>query len=229
MSIQTIDEIEQTPERAFTTRESLAIVFVNLLQQLSPEARAAYLTKDLLGGNNDVVAGALNLPAAEIEELVTSARDAIATVRNQLPKDAIAPSDAHAEKITRKLSRALIAKDAMRGIGLFADDAVLVVPPIGAFFGHEAIATQLARTFDVGLAPHAAHVVELNGQPGLVLFQRRREANGVVFYPTMAMALTIAPSPVTNYKIVRIDTITDAGYVRKIGSAIRRQGIADIE
>lgn len=215
-----IDAIEAYPERAVATYESLALVFVNVLQLLAPETRAVFLMKEILGASDAMTAAATNLSAEQMVQHLHFAQKTIHAAQSKLPRQPILPSHPAAAKLTRRLGKILVARDPIRLTALFDQRAALVMPPLGSFFGPEAIATQFARMFEVGLSPHATALVEVNGQPGLICYRQRRGRKGVQFYPIIIFVLMIAQNLPTDFKIARIDVITDQKVIRKVGKAV---------
>lgn len=222
MALHEIDALEFFAERSIPTRESLALVFVNVLQLLQPEVRAVYVLADLLGGEAAVVAQATQLAPRQVTEYLAMARRVMEAARAKLPRGAMLPSHPNAGKILRRLGRALIAQDAQRAMAAFDLDAVLVIPGIGSFTGHEAIATQFARMFMVGLAPQKTARIEINGQPALVFFQKKEERGKMRYFANLILAATIAGQPPHVNKILRLDVVTEGNIVKKIGEAARR-------
>ena len=222
MSLQEIDALEDFSGRAISTRESLTLVFINLLQLLPPEARAAYVLADILGCTAETATRAAHLRAPQFQEHLAFARRVMGAARAKLPTQAMLPSHALAKKILHRLGKGLIEQNAMRAVALFDLDAVLVIPGIGSFTGHEAIAAQLLRMFMVGLAPQAASIIEINGQPALVCFQKKEERRRMRYFANLVMAVTISEHAPQANKIVRIDVVTESKLVKKIGEAARR-------
>ncbi len=215
-----IDRIEATPQRSIATYESLSLVFVNVLHLLAPETRALFLLTDILGANEAQAASALQLSTEQMQEHLAFARKTIHAAQSKLPRHPLLPSHPMAVKIVRRLARALMRTNPLQLTALLDQQAALVIPAIGSFHGPEAIATQFNRLFEVGLAPHATTVLEINGQSGLLCYRKRRERSGLRYYPTVALALMITRTLPAEFKIVRIDMITDQKVMRKLGKLV---------
>lgn len=219
MPLHDIDAIEAYPERTVATYESLALVFVNVLQLLAPETRAVFLLKEILGAGDAMTAAATDLSAEQMTQHLHFAQKTIHAAQSKLPREPILPSHPAAAKLSRRLGKMLVAQDPIRLTALLDQRAALVMPPLGSFFGPEAIATQFARMFEVGLTPHATAPIEINGQPALICYRQRRGRKGVQFYPMIILVLMIAQNLPNDFKIVRIDVISDQKIVRKVGKA----------
>lgn len=215
-----IDRIEATPQRSVATYESLSLVFVNVLHLLAPETRALFLLTDILGASEAHAASALQLSVEQLQEHLAFARKTIHAAQSKLPRHPLLPSHPMAVKIMRRLARTLIRTNPVQLTALLDQQASLVIPAIGSFHGPEAIATQFSRLFEVGLAPHATTVIEINGQSGLLCYRKRRERSGLRYYPTLALALMITQTLPAEFKIVRIDMITDQRVMRKLGKLV---------
>ncbi len=222
MPLQEIDDLENFPARVISTRTSLALVFINLLQLLKPEVRAVYLLADLLGCDAHVVARAAQLTASQVSQHLAFARRLIEAARPKLPVNAMLLSHPFAARILRHFGKALIAQNAMRAVSVFDLDAVLVMPGIGSFTGHEAIATQLERMFMVGLAPQRISTLEINGQPALVCYQKKEEGRRKRYFANLVMAVAISEHAPNANQIVRVEVVTEDKMVQKIGETVRR-------
>jgi len=222
-SLPQLDTLEYFAARAISTRDSLALVFVNLLQLLPPINRAVYVLTDILGCTLEVVAQVARLSREQVAEHLAFARRVIDAARAKLPTATMLPSHPRAAKILHHLGRSLIAQNAMRAVSVFDLDAVLVMPTLGTFNGHEAIAAQFARMFMVGLAPQKVTITTINGQPALVSFQKREEGRVMRYYANLVMVASISAQPGHANQIVRMEVITDSEMVEKIGTAVKQQ------
>ncbi|MGH7496021.1 MAG: sigma factor [bacterium] len=222
IALQEIADLENFPKRPVSTRTSLGLIFVNLLQLLPPEARAVYILVDLLGCDPEVAERATQLQTPQAAEHLAFARRLMNAALSKLPTDTMLPSNPGAGKILRRLGKSLIAKDAMRAVSVFDLDAVLVMPGMGSFTGHEAIATQLSRMFMVGLAPHRISLSEINYQPALVGFQRKEERRRMRYFVNLVLAAAISAGAPNAGKILRVDVVTEGKMLKKIGEAARR-------
>jgi RNA polymerase sigma-70 factor (ECF subfamily) len=217
MALEEIEALEQNDSRTMTTRASMMLVFVHVLHILPVETRAVYLLKDVLGCSDEAVTLALGFSSEKIAKHLRQGREVIAAARAKIPEDNIPPQDARAQNLVRRLGRRLIQKDAMKVAATLAEDAVLVIPKLGSFHGQEAVAVQFVNMFTVGLAPDAIAVVEINGQPGLVCLQQRLVRKRLRYLPCLILALAIPARGAARNKIVRLDMVTEAKVMEKIG------------
>lgn len=222
MALREIEALEQNDARTIATRESMMLVFINVLHILPLETRAVFLLKDILGCSDAVVTRATGLSAEKIAKHLQAARPVIAAAREKIPGNNMLPEDAHTERIVRNLGRRLIQRDPMKLAGTLAEEAVLVIPKIGSFHGQEAVAAQFANMFLVGLAPDAIRAVEINGQPGLVCLQKRVVREKVKFLPSLVMALAISANGPSRHKIMRLDVVAEAKILQKIGRHVAK-------
>lgn len=212
-----IDALEQSAARTMSTRESMMLVFVHVLHLLPLETRAVFLLKDILGCSDDAVKAALGFSAEKIAKHLHAGREVIVAARAKIPTNNMLPEDKRAQNLVRRLGLRLIQKDAMKLAAVLAEDAVLVIPKLGSFHGQEAVAAQFANMFTVGLAPDAIAVLEINGQPGLVCFQKRLVRKRMKYLPCLVLALAISASGADRQRIVRLDIVSEAKVLRKIG------------
>ncbi len=217
LSLGVLETLEQNEARTMTTRASMMLVFIHVLHILPLEARAVLLLKDILGCGDEVVALALALSPEKIAKHLQAARDVVAAARGKIPGNNMLLEDVRARRVLRSLGRRLIQKDAMKIAATLAEEAVLVIPKLGSFHGQEAVAAQFANMFTIGLAPDAIAEVEINGQPGLVCFQKRLVRKRMRYLPCLVLALAISPSGAARNKIVRLDMVTELKIVKKIG------------
>ncbi len=217
MALEEIEVLEHSDARTVATRESMMLVFVQVLHVLPIDTRAVFLLKDILGCSDATVTLALGLSKEKIAKHLHGAREVIAAARAKIPGDNLLPEDKRAQYLVRRLGRRLIQKDALRLAALLAEDTVLVIPKVGSFHGQEAVATQFANMFQIGLAPDAISVLEINGQPGLVCLQKRLLRKRMKYLPCLVLALAIAAHGPMRQKIVRLDVITEAKIIQKIG------------
>lgn len=217
MALAEIEVLEHSATRRVTTRESMMLVFVHVLHVLPVETRAVFLLKDVLGCSDTTVTLALGLASEKIAKHLQGAREVIAAARTKIPLDNLLPEDKRAQNLVRRLGRRLIQKDAMRVAGVLAEDAVLVIPKVGSFHGQEAVAAQFSNMFQVGLAPDAIAVLEINGQPGVVCFQKRLVRKRMKYLPSLVLALAISARGAERQKIMRLDVVAEAKVLQKIG------------
>jgi RNA polymerase sigma-70 factor (ECF subfamily) len=126
---------EADPARHAEARESIALAFVALLQELPPKPRAAWLLKDVVGFSVDEIAEALELSAPAVAS-------ALHRARAQLESE-------HEPRRLREPSRALVGeyvrcwerRDLSALLELLHRDIELTMPPFPFWFdGKQAVA-----------------------------------------------------------------------------------------
>ncbi len=220
LALAEIEALEHNEARAMTTRESMMLVFIHVLHVLPLETRAVFLLKEILGCGDETVTLALGLSPEKIAKHLHAGREVIAAARAKIPDNNMLPEEVRAKNVVRRLGRRLIQKDAMKLAAVLAEDAVLVIPKHGSFHGQEAVAAQFAKMFMVGLAPDAIAVVEINGQPGLICFQKRVLRKRAKYLPSLVLALAISAAGPARHKIVRLDVVTAAKVMQKVGKHV---------
>lgn len=160
---------EELLERAHDV--STALLFV--LEQLTPEERAAFLLREVFDADYAEVAQALGRSEAACRQLVHRARAHVKAGRPRFD----APAEAHAE-LLRRFAQAVQGGDLAQIQALFAPDAALIsdgggkVPSFGRVLEtgrrlallYFATARRLRRDGQV----QTLHLVRVNGLPGLL-------------------------------------------------------------
>lgn len=166
---ETAPSAEDLLERAHNV--STALLFV--LEQLTPEERAAFLLREVFDADYAEVAQALGRSEAACRQLVHRARAHVKAGRPRFE----APAQAHAE-LLRRFAQAVQGGDLAQIQALFAPDAALISDGGGkvASFGqvletgrrlallYFATARRLRRDGQL----QSLHLVRVNGLPGLV-------------------------------------------------------------
>ncbi|WP_295538810.1 RNA polymerase sigma factor SigJ [uncultured Pseudacidovorax sp.] len=161
-----------SPEDALERAHDISTALLFVLEQLTPEERAAFLLREVFDADYAEVAHALDRSEAACRQLVHRARSHVQAAR---PRFSASPQ-AHAD-LLRRFAEAAQAGDFARIQALFAPDAELVsdgggkVPSFGRVM---AGARRLALLY-FAMARRAArdgqaqqlHVVRVNGLPGL--------------------------------------------------------------
>jgi RNA polymerase sigma-70 factor (ECF subfamily) len=164
-----------SPEDALERAHDISTALLFVLEQLTPEERAAFLLREVFDADYAEVARALGKSEAACRQLVHRARSHVQAAR---PRFSASPQ-AHAD-LLRRFAEAAQAGDFARIQALFAPDAELVsdgggkVPSFGRVM---AGARRLALLY-FAIARRAArdgqeqrlHVVRVNGLPGLARF-----------------------------------------------------------
>jgi RNA polymerase sigma-70 factor (ECF subfamily) len=116
-----LTEWPATPEDIEELSSEVSVAFLTVLERLSPEARAAFLLREVFDADYGEVARTLGKSEAACRQLVHRAR---ALLREEQPQRA-APSDAH-QQLMRRFTDALAQGDFAGMKSMLADTAVLV-------------------------------------------------------------------------------------------------------
>jgi RNA polymerase sigma-70 factor (ECF subfamily) len=120
------------PAEAAESRETVALAFVALLQQVPPRQRAALLVKDVLGWSAEETARALGLTLPAVNSALHRGREAVAGL--QVRADEPGPATA------QHFVRAWETRDLDGLVALLRDDIALVMPPYAMWLrGVEAV------------------------------------------------------------------------------------------
>lgn len=159
-----LPEAPPGPEAAVIQRETVTLAFVAALQGLSPRERAALLLFDVVGWTASEIADHLGTSVAAVTSALQRARAAV---------PALAERQAEAEEAERgRVERYLDAwerADLTALAAMLRDDAVLVMPPMSAWFRGRA---DVVAVFAVLLAGRGARarLVRANGRLGAALW-----------------------------------------------------------
>ena len=167
-----LSDAPATPEQMVERADEVSFAFLAVLERLAPEARAAFLLREVFDADYDEVAQALGKSPAACRQLVHRAK---AQVRDAKPRYAV-PRDAQL-RLLRSFADAAGRGDFGALKALLAEDAQLIgdgggkVPSFGVpLVGAQRIAQlYLATHRRHGAAVHIEPVL-LNGQWGLLRF-----------------------------------------------------------
>lgn len=161
-----------TPEQALETAGELSVAVLTVLERLAPEARAAFLMREVFDADYDELALTLGKSEAACRQLVSRAK---AQLRATQPRYVV-PGEMH-RRVMRQFAEAASAGDFRRLAALLAEEAELISDGGGKVpsFGKPLVgAERIARLFYAGTRRHGAALrVELaclNGQWGLLRF-----------------------------------------------------------
>ncbi|NUZ07800.1 RNA polymerase sigma-70 factor [Piscinibacter koreensis] len=167
-----LDASPPSPEQVLERPDDLSVAFLTLLERLTPEARAAFLMRQVFDADYDELARTIGKSEAACRQMVSRAK---AQLREARPRFAVAP-DVH-ERVMRQFADALAAGDFAGLKALLAEDAELIGDGGGKVpsFGKVLLGGQrIAQLFHAGkLRYKGALRVELaviNGQWGLLRF-----------------------------------------------------------
>ena len=161
-----------TPEQLVERADDVSVAFLALLERLAPEARAAFLLREVFDADYDEVAEVLGKTEAACRQLVHRAK---AQLQDTRPRFAVARETQL--RLLRGFSEAVTRGEFGAFKAMLADDAELVgdgggkVPSLGVpLVGGQRIA-QLYLATHLRFGAAVRHeVVVLNGQWGLLRF-----------------------------------------------------------
>lgn len=167
-----LTEAPATPEQMLERADDVSVAFLTLLERLAPEARAAFLLREVFDLGYDELARTLGKSEAACRQLVHRAK---AQIRERRPRFSV-PRETHL-RLLRGFADAAARGD-MQGLkALLAEDAELIgdgggkVPSFGKVLrGGQRLAQlyyAVARRHGVALRLELA---DINGQPGLLRF-----------------------------------------------------------
>ncbi|MBB2484532.1 RNA polymerase sigma-70 factor [Mitsuaria sp. WAJ17] len=164
-----------TPEEQLARADDISMAFLTLLERLTPEARAAFLLREVFDADYAEVAQALGKSEAACRQIISRARGQL---KAQRPRYQV-PADTH-YRLLAGFAEAARQGDFRRLQALLAEDAELisdgggVVPSFGRVL---AGAARIARLYFAAWRRHALGlhslqlaIVRLNGQWGLLRF-----------------------------------------------------------
>jgi RNA polymerase sigma-70 factor (TIGR02957 family) len=190
---------EDDPAAQAELSDSLSLAFLVLLEQLTPEQRAALLLRDVFDYGYDEIAGIVGTSEANARQLATRARRHVEAGRPRFEA-----SREQRDELAKRFFAAVRDGDLAGLESLLAEDVVLQgdgggkVPALArALRGRDRVARTLVNWGRFGSRLEGVRVAltELNGQPGAVI----SDADGTVLG---AMALEIAGGEVRGVKSV---------------------------
>ena len=110
-----------TPEEATERADDVSVAFLMLLERLTPEARAAFLLREVFDADYHEVAQAIGKTEAACRQLVSRAK---AQLRDERPRHAV-PRETHL-RLLRTFAQALEHGDFPAINALLAEDAMLI-------------------------------------------------------------------------------------------------------
>jgi len=115
------------PAQAIESRESVALAFLALLQQVPPRQRAVLLLKDVIGWSAEEIATALDMTLGSVNSALHRARATVATG----PR---APAADPPPDVLREYIRSWEARDLTSLVALLRHDVVFAMPPFATWF-----------------------------------------------------------------------------------------------
>lgn len=170
-----VEASPETPEQALALADDVSVAFLAVLEQLSPEERAAFLLRQVFDADYADVAAALGKSEAACRQLVHRAADRL---KERRPRFTVT-REAHL-KLLREFAQAAASGDLLALRGLLADDAELVSDGGGkvrsfarVLRGAQRLAMlyfALARRLARDGARQDIVLAEVNGRPGLLRY-----------------------------------------------------------
>lgn len=167
-----LSDSPHSPEQLLERAGDLSVAFLTLLERLAPEARAAFLMREVLDADYDELAQTLGKSEAACRQLVSRAK---AQLREGRPRYAV-PPETHL-RVMRQFADALAQGDFAALTALLADDAELIgdgggkVPSFGrALLGGRRIAQLLYAAWRRHGAGVRIELARFNGQWGVLRF-----------------------------------------------------------
>jgi RNA polymerase sigma-70 factor (ECF subfamily) len=161
-----------SPEQVLERADDVSMAFLAVLERLAPEARAAYLLREVFDADSEDVARTLGKSEAACRQLVHRAKTQI---QDERPRFAV-QRDAH-RRLLEGFAEAAASGDMRRLKALLAEDVELIgdsggkVPAFRKMLrGAQRIAQYyyaVTRLLGAGLR---LQLVEINGEPGLLRF-----------------------------------------------------------
>lgn len=167
-----LDEPPATPEQTLEWADDLSVAFLTVLERLAPEARAAFLLREVFDADYAEVAQAIGKSEAACRQIVHRAKTQL---RDARPRHAVSP-DTHRRLLGGFVEAARLGNFA--GLqAMLADDAELIsdgggkVPSFGKVLGG---GRRIAQLFFANWRRHGPalrlEMVHLNGRWGLPRF-----------------------------------------------------------
>ncbi|MDQ0588290.1 RNA polymerase sigma-70 factor [Variovorax paradoxus] len=168
----TLTDGPDTPEQLLERADSISVAFLAVLERLAPEARAAFLLREVFDAGYDEVARALGKTEAACRQLVHRAKAQVqeARPRFQVPRETHqrllrAFADAAARGSLQDL-KALMAED----VELIGDGGGKVQSFSKVLRGSQRLAQLYFALWRRMGASVRMELVEINGEPGLLRF-----------------------------------------------------------
>lgn len=161
-----------TPEEAAERADDVSVAFLAVLERLTPEARAAFLMREVFDADYDEVARTLGKSEASCRQLVHRARE---QVREARPRFAVA-REVH-QQLMHSFADALGKGDIVALKAMLTEDAELIgdgggkVPSFGKpVLGGETIANLYYSLIERFGAGTRVELAQINGEWGLLRF-----------------------------------------------------------
>jgi RNA polymerase sigma-70 factor (ECF subfamily) len=195
----------ERPEEQAVARETIELVFLTAIQHLTPQQRAVFVFRDVLGWSAADTAAAMDLSVASVNSMLQRAKPAL---RRHLPEDRAQWRGEAPTPAERKVLDAYLAASQSADPDVVADlltsDVVLTMPPNPFWFtSREAMITFVRQSLDPASPAYFGewkHLTTMaNRMPAVAGYVRRPGT-------TIFRAQTLDVLRVRNGKIAQITT-----------------------
>lgn len=152
-----------TPERVLETADDLSVAFLNVLERLAPDARAAFLLHDVFDQDYEVIARTLGKTEAACRQIVHRAR---LQLRQERPRYNV-PREVH-QRLMRRFAEAISTGDFRTMKALMAESAVLIGDGGGIVTSFPRPMVGGARIAQLLYAPHLRRREQLRIVPAML-------------------------------------------------------------
>ncbi|OEV02426.1 sigma-70 family RNA polymerase sigma factor [Streptomyces oceani] len=183
------------PAAIVTSRESVRLAFIAVLQHLPPRQRAVLLLRDVLKWRAAEVAELMNTSTASVNSALQRARAQLGSAR--ATEEGVAePVTAEQRALLERYVTAFQDKDIQAIVELFTQDAVWEMPPFTSWYqGPEDIGRLISTWCPVAPGDLRLLPTAMNGQPAFATYARGEDG---VFRPFNLMVLALAGARVSH-------------------------------
>lgn len=152
-----------SPEYVLETASDLSVAFLNVLERLAPDARAAFLLHDVFDQDYALVAATLDKTEAACRQIVHRAR---LQLRQQRPRYNV-PHDVH-QRLLQRFTEAISSGDFKTMKALMAESAMLIGDGGGIVTSFPKPMLGGARIAQLLYAPHLRRKDQLRIEPAML-------------------------------------------------------------
>jgi RNA polymerase sigma-70 factor (ECF subfamily) len=180
---------ETDPAAVAELRESISLAYIRALQLLPPRQRAVLILCDALDWTAREVAATLDTTVAAVNSALQRARTTVLTAKGSLLGTAV---DQRNADVASRFVRAWEDGDIELLLSLLADDAVVMMPPMLAWFqGLDTLRVALSHSWELNPRPGVfqVQVLPMNGQLGFAFWFRPRGSGSYVALDLVVLTL----------------------------------------
>lgn len=164
---------KQGPEARYASRESVAIAFLALVQELPPLQRAVLVLRDVLGWSAAETAEILETSVAAVNSALQRARATTeAWHEGRSARTALNADDEQGRKLLAAYVRAWEAGDMDALAKLLREDATLTMPPVPTWFRGRAVVARFLGFMLPTMGVQRLVAIEASGAPGFAVYVR---------------------------------------------------------